>query len=636
MPTDPDPSDAKQPQPAPPVASEPQEPDSDELVQTDDAVIGRAIRFSLLALLLLALAVGGVIYLRSRPKPVAAPKVTALVAPTKREQPQVEVPAVKFTDITREAGITFTHRSGAYGDKLLPESMGSGVAFLDYDGDGFQDLLFVNGTEWPWHRTEGQPPATAALYHNEAGKGFRDVTAGSGLDVPIYGQGVGVGDYDNDGRPDVFLSAVGEGRLFHNEGGGKFRDVTAEAGVAGTPQDWGTSCAFFDYDHDGKLDLFVCQYVKWSREIDFEVVYKLVGIGRAYGPPTNFEGQFSRLYHNEGGGRFTDVSERAGIQVKNPATGVPVSKALGVAPTDIDGDGWTDLIVANDTVQNFVFHNQKDGTFEEIGALSGVAFDSYGNTRGAMGIDAAHFRNDASLGIGIGNFANEMTALYVSQPGGAMAFTDESITHGVGPAGRLLLKFGLFFFDYDLDGWLDILTSNGHLEDEISKVQASQKYQQPAQLFWNAAGGGKSGYIAVPPEKSGPDLVQPIVGRGSAYADIDNDGDLDAVLTQVNGAPLLLRNDQALGHHWTRFELTGTNANRSAIGATVRVKVGERTLTRQVTAAKSYLSQSALTVTFGLGKSDRVDGAEILWPGGATQRIEQVQIDGRNAVQQAP
>jgi hypothetical protein len=512
--------------------------------------------------------------------------------------------------------------------------MGAGCAFLDYDSDGFQDLIFVNGTYWPGHLPEGKQPTTAALYHNEGGAGFKDVTAGSGLDVPFYGSGVAVGDYDNDGRPDVFISAVGTGRLFHNEGSGKFRDVTAEARVGGTPEDWGTSCAFFDYDNDGRLDLFVCNYVKWSKEIDFEVGYKLVGVGRAYGPPTNFAGVFSRLYHNDGDGRFTDVSERSGIQVKNSATDVPAGKSLGVAPVDVDEDGWMDLIVANDTVQNFVFHNRKDGTFEEIGATTGIAFDPYGNARGAMGIDTAFLHNNSSLGVGIGNFANEMTALYVSQRNAPLVFTDEAIPQGIGPAGRLLLKFGFFFFDYDLDGWLDALTANGHLEEEIGKVQASQRYQQPAQLFWNTSGGGKRGFTAVPASATGDDLVKPIVGRGSAYADIDNDGDLDAVLTQVNGAPLLLRNDQALGHHWVRIVLAGTKANRSAIGAQVRLKIGDRTLTRQVVAAKSYLSQSELPLTFGLGAPDHIDDATIIWPGGKEQRIDGLKVDQTNVIAQ--
>src|SRR5439155_10908092 len=276
-------------------------------------------------------------------------------------------------------------------------------------------------------------------------------------------------------------TAVGGNHLFRNLGSGKFAEVTTEAGVGGSASDWSSVAAWIDYDNDGKLDLFVCNYVRWSKEIDHEVGYKIDGVTRAYGPPMNFEGSFPRLYHNDGHGRFTEVSKESGIQIKNPATGVPVAKSLGVAPIDLDGDGWIDLVVANDTVQNFVFRNQHNGTFQEIGAISGVAFDNYGNTRGAMGIDAGYYRNSEALGIAIGNFANEMSALYVSSAKDRMTFTDEAIPEGVGPASRLLLKFGIFFFDYDLDGRLDLLSANGHLEEEISKIQQSQRYAQPAQ-----------------------------------------------------------------------------------------------------------------------------------------------------------
>jgi hypothetical protein len=332
--------------------------------------------------------------------------------------------------------------------------------------------------------------------------------------------GAAVGDYDNEGLVDVFISAVGGNRLFHNTGNGKFVDITAQAGVGGSGKDWSTSCAWLDYDNDGKLDLFVCNHVRWSKEIDFEVGYKLVGIGRAYGPPMNFEGAFSYLYHNERGRAYGSSTLSACRSSWQPGS----RRKSGRRPLDLNGDGWIDLIVANDTVQNFIFLNQHDGTFKEVGAVSGIAFDSYGNTRGAMGIDAARYRNDNTLGVAIGNFANEMTALYVSQSD-PMTFTDEAISEGIGPASRLLLKFGIFFFDYDLDGHLDLLTSNGHLEEEINKVQKSQTYAQPAQLFWNAGASRTAAFVSVPPEKCGSDLFKPIVGR-DPLADIDRDGDL--------------------------------------------------------------------------------------------------------------
>ena len=538
-----------------------------------------------------------------------------------------QVPQAKFTDITAEAGIKFTHVNGATGEKLLPETMGGGVAFFDFDNDGAADLLFVNSTDWPWHTNAAAGTRrTMALYKNDGKGRFTDVTAGSGLDVSIYGMGVAVGDFDNDGLVDVFITGVGENRLFHNAGNGRFEDVTTKAGLTNEPMRWSTSAAFVDYDNDGRLDLFVCNYVKWSREIDRRVNYTLPGIGRAYGPPLNFEGSFPLLYHNEGNGRFRDVSLPAGMQITNSVNGQPIAKSLGVAPVDLNNDGWIDFVVANDQVQNLVFSNRHDGTFAEVGAPSGIAFDPYGLARGAMGIDSARFRNDNALGIAIGNFANEPNALYVAQ-NDSLLFADEAIHEGFGAASRQLLKFGLFFFDYDLDGRLDVLTANGHIEEEISKIHKGQSYRQPAQLFWNRGLVKGSGFVPVPPEKAGDDLFKPIVGRGSAYADIDLDGDPDVVLTQINGPPLLLRNDQQLGHHWLRLKLIGTQSNRDAIGAWVKVRVEGRTLAQQVMPTKGYLSQSELPLIFGLGKATRVDAIEVTWPGGAIQKVQPGKVD---------
>ncbi len=609
----------------------PEEPE--EFVQSDDAAIGRGVRVSIVAVVALSV-LGGSAYFALRPTPTSGPvKVTKVSAPeAAATNALARVPAVRFADVTAASGINFQHQTGAYGDKLLPETMGSGVAFTDLDGDGAPELLFVNSTHWPGKRPADAPPATAALFRNQGKGTFSNATAGSGLDVPLYGMGVTTGDYDNDGKTDVFLSTVGGGRLFHNEGGLKFREVTAVSGVGGDPKDWSTASAFLDFDNDGDLDLFVGNYVRWSPEIDREVGYTLVGVGRAYGPPMNFQGAFPHLYRNEGNGRFTDVSAAAGVQVKNSSTGVPLAKTLGVAPFDYNGDGWMDLIVANDTTQNLLFENQKNGTFKEVGALTGIAFDSYGNTRGAMGVDTARFTADGKAAVGIGNFANEMTAFYVAQGDGSL-FTDDAISWGIGPASRLLLKFGFFFFDYDLDGRLDVLTSNGHLEEEITQVQASQSYRQPAQLFWNA---GDAGFLSVTPQQSGADLFRPTVGRGSAFADMDGDGDLDAVITEVGGRPMLLRNDQSLGHHFVRLKLIGAKSNRDAIGAWVKLTAGGQSQWRQVMPTKSYLSASELEVTFGLGKAATVDSVEVTWPSGQRQALPSVAIDRLAVVQETP
>ncbi|MGH8495042.1 MAG: CRTAC1 family protein [Gammaproteobacteria bacterium] len=595
---------------------------TEDLVPEDDTVIAGAFAWSMAVLGVLLLAAAAVWLLAGRDTAPEAVIDAPAVAPVTRTA-DISPPPVRFSDLTAASGIDFVHETGAYGDRLLPETMGSGLAVFDMDGDADLDLYFVNSREWPWRDAEG-PPATAALYRNDGGR-FTDVSRGSGLDVPMYGMGVAVGDYDGDGRRDLFVTAVGENRLFRNVGDGRFEDATAAAGVAGDADRWSTSAMFFDYDRDGDLDLFVANYVEWSREIDFEVDYRLTGIGRAYGPPTNYAGTHNYLYRNDGEGEFTDVSAAAGIEVVNKATGLPMGKGLGVIAADMDSDGWLDVLVANDTVQNFLFRNLGDGRFREVGTVSGVAFDNTGAATGAMGLDVAQLGPGNRIAAAIGNFANEMTSYYVSPDGEGM-YTDEAIISGIGPESRRALSFGLFFFDYDLDGRLDLFQTSGHIEHEINIVQPSQHYEQPSQLFWNCGSECSRPFLPVPEESIGQ-LGTPVVGRGAAYGDLDGDADLDLVITQSGRRPLLLRNDQSLGHHWLRVKLEGTARNRDAIGARVELTAAGETQRRTQVPARSYLSSVESTLTFGLGSAERVDTLGVMWPDGTRSEMSGVAVD---------
>jgi len=508
-----------------------------------------------------------------------------------------------LTDVSNAAGLAFHHNSGSYGGKLLPETLGSGCAFLDYDADGWQDILLINGMDWPGHQRER---STLRLYRNNRNGTFTDVTRASGLDVDIYGMGVAVGDYNNDGFPDILVTCVGQNRLFRNTGKGTFVDVTQKSGLGGRKA-LSTSAIWFDYDRDGLLDLFVCNYVKWSPEHD--VFCSLDGKNKSYCTPEAYRGETCWLFHNRGDGTFEDVTARSGIFDSS-------SKALGVAMLDYDHDGWPDLLVANDTQPNKLYRNQHDGTFKDVGMDAGVALSSEGKARAGMGIDTADFSNSGRSGIAITNFDNEMIGLYrEGKPG---AYDDVSVQSGVGLPSKTSLGFGCVFFDANLDGWLDLMVANGHIDDTVRNIRGNVGYAQPPQLFLND---GKGTFREVAAQ-AGTEFAKPKVGRGVACGDFDRDGDLDLLVTTNNGSAYLYRNDQNAGNRSVRFRMVGTKSNRDGIGTEVRLEGGGVTQSRMVKSGSSYLSQSELPVTFGLGKRDVVERVTIYWPSGRTEEYK--------------
>ena len=504
--------------------------------------------------------------------------------------------------------------------------MGSGVCFIDYDNDGWQDILLINSMDWPGHKSGNSYPA---LYHNNKDGTFSDVTRQAGLAVEMYGLGCAVGDYDNDGYDDIYITTVGSNHLFRNLHNGKFADVTAKAGVA--DPGFSASAVWFDYDNDGKLDLFVAHYIEWS--IDTDQYCTLDNKNKSYCTPQAYKGQSSTLFHNRGDGTFENVTKKARLYD-------PTGKALGVALLDYDNDGWLDLFVSNDTEPNKLYHNNRNGTFTDVGLAAGLAYGEAGTARAGMGTDAADYDNSGRQSLVLGNFTNESMSLYHND--GSGLFTDEAPSTGIATMSNKSLTFGTFFFDYDLDGLLDILAVNGHVSDDISVVQPNVKYAQPPHLFHNL-GNNKFEEVTT---KVGSALPRPIVGRGAAYADVDNDGDLDLVITANNGSARLLRNDNGNKNDMLRVKTTGTRSNRDGIGAKITVKTPSGTrLFGMVKTGSSYLSQSELPVTFGLGKPEigKTVSVEIVWPSGRKDSIASVKAnqfitvqEGKGIVDQQP
>ncbi|MEP6467155.1 MAG: CRTAC1 family protein [Parafilimonas sp.] len=513
---------------------------------------------------------------------------------------------MRFTDVTATAGLAFRHHNGAYGGKLLPETLGSGCAFLDYDADGWQDILLINGCDWPGHRRQR---STLRLYRNNRNGTFSDVTRAAGLDIEMYGMGVAVGDSNNNGFPDIFITCVGQNRLFRNTGKGTFVDATRASGLAGRTA-FSTSAMWVDYDRDGRLDLFVCNYVRWSAAHD--VFCSLDGSQKSYCTPEAYRGETCWLFRNRGDGTFEDVTATSGVFDTS-------SKSLGVAALDDDHDGWPDLFVANDTQPNKLYRNQRNGTFKDVALEAGVAFSVDGKARAGMGVDAADFDNSGRPGLAVTNFENEMIALYRSVRAGS--YQDVALQAGLGLPSRNTLGFGCVFADIDLDGALDLVVANGHIDETVRNIRGNVGYAQPPQLFLNQ---GRGQFVDVA-AAAGAAFATPKIGRGLAYGDFDRDGDVDLLMTTNNGAAFLFRNDQLAGNRALRFHLTGTRSNRDAIGAVVRIVYDGASQSRMVKSGSSYLSQSELPVTFGVGGRDRISRVFVEWPSGRTEDYADVE-----------
>ena len=525
---------------------------------------------------------------------------------------------ITFVDIARSSGITFQHDNAASPEKYLIETMGSGCAWIDYDQDGLLDVYLVNGAATKLYTPKHA--LRSALYRNKGDGTFTDVTGKAHVGAEgLFGMGVAVGDYDNDGFPDLFVLGYDRCILYHNNGDGTFTDVTERAGVANRGR-WGSSAAWFDYDNDGRLDLVIANYIDWSPDRNFWCGDHGPGM-RSYCHPDDYHGQPPTLYHNNGDGAFTDVSKSSGVSVK-PGNG------LGVLTFDYDNDGWQDIFIANDSMPNFLFHNNRDGTFREVGYEAGVAVSMDGVAEAGMGIDAADTTGDGRMDLIVTHLDMQLARFYRNLGNGN--FEDETLRSKIAYATFHMSGFGARFMDYDNDGAPDIFMANGHVLDNINRYHADVQYPEPKLMFRNVGGG----IFENVSNKLGPDFQLPRISRGAAVGDFDNDGDLDILVNNNGQPPQLLRNDGGNANHWLEILLIGTKSNRDAVGARVKVAAGDLVQYDQRKGGMSYQSAQDPRLHFGLGQHEQVDNVEIVWPSGMATRLSNIKSDQIVAVKE--
>jgi hypothetical protein len=546
-----------------------------------------------------------------------------------RQSPTTQIPGLpgsldyEFVDVVQKAGLNFRHVCGGeQSKKYILETTGSGVAFLDYDNDGWIDIFFVNGSRFRGFSSSQEP--TNHLFRNRRDGTFEDVTEKAGLVRHGWGQGVCVGDYDNDGFQDIFISYWGYNALYHNNGDGTFTDVSRQSGVAGAVRRWGSGCAFVDYDCDGHLDLFVSNYVVFDPDSAPDpgtnpyCIYHGLSVNCG---PRGLEGETNILYHNNGNGTFTDVSERAGISRVRGYYG------MGVLVADFDNDGWPDIYVADDDTPSVLFRNNHDGTFADIAVLAGCAYDQNGQPQSGMGVAAGDYDRDGRLDIFKTNFSEQTPNLYHNIGKGFF----EDATYQAGTARHdAYVGWGCGFFDPDNDGWPDIFYCNGHVYPELAQAPLQLRYREPRVLYRNLHNGRFEDVSAL----AGACITAPSTSRGCAFGDFDNDGDVDIVINNMNGYPSLLRCDRKNHNHWISIRTIGVKSNRSGIGARLRCTSGGQVQIDEVRSGGSYLSQNDLRVHFGLGISKRVDALEVRWPSGHIDELRNLAADQFISVQE--
>jgi hypothetical protein len=518
---------------------------------------------------------------------------------------------VQFTDVRGAAGITFQHEATMTEGKNYLETMGNGVGWIDYDQDGLMDLYFVQSAGTDWFKPSR--PLRSTLYHNNGDGTFTDVTEKAGVGAEgLYGQGVAVGDFDNDGYPDMLVTGYGRAILYHNNGNGTFTDVTARAGV-GDDGNWSTSAGWFDYDKDGYLDLVICNYIKWTPQTNLWCGEHKPGY-RAYCHPDNYRGEQIKLYHNNHDGTFTDVSDASGV-------GKPEAKGMGVVLADMNNDGWPDIVIANDTWPNFLFLNNHDGTFRDVSFISGVAASDDGRYEAGMGIDAADVDGDGWLDIYVTHLAMELNRLYHNNHDDS--FDDVTYSSGLATHAVQLSGVSAKMFDYDNDGWIDIFQANGAMLDNTSLYHAEITWKEPKLMSRNL-GGGKFEKVS---DQLGPDFMKPTVGRGLAVADYDNDGDQDIAISNSNDFPQLLRNDGGNANNWLEVMLVGVKSNRDGRGAALKLTTEGFVEYRQAEGGMSYMSAQDPRIAFGLGQRKTVESLEITWPSGVVDKLANLPIN---------